>query len=102
MNDTNALLVCTFWPTLRFGTTITPRPGSYEQLSAEKIAPYTFTFEDIGVKVALGAGAIGRPRRLPTKNGWGPDAGCCARNAPAAIQMASVAAARRMCRVMGQ
>ena len=35
MNEIHALLVCTFWATPRLGTTITPRCGSYEQLSAE-------------------------------------------------------------------
>ena len=34
-NEIHALLVCTFCATPRFGTTITPRTGSYEQLSAE-------------------------------------------------------------------
>ena len=28
MNEIQPLLVCTFWPTPRFGTTITPRTGS--------------------------------------------------------------------------
>ena len=35
MNEIHALLVCTFCATPRFGTTMTPRAASYEQLSAE-------------------------------------------------------------------
>jgi hypothetical protein len=35
MSDTQALFACTFCGTPRFGTTITPRVASYEQLSAE-------------------------------------------------------------------
>ena len=34
-NEIQALFACTFCGTPRFGTTITPRSGSYEQLSAE-------------------------------------------------------------------
>jgi hypothetical protein len=53
------LFGCTALGTLRFGTTIKFRTGSYEQLSAEWMDPYTFTFEDIGLKVALPSGTIG-------------------------------------------
>ena len=35
MNEIQALLVCTFCPTPRLGTTMRPRAASYEQLSAE-------------------------------------------------------------------
>jgi hypothetical protein len=35
MNETQALFVWTFCGTPLFGTTITPRSASYEQLSAE-------------------------------------------------------------------
>src|SRR5262245_36123303 len=74
-NVTHALLVCTFCPTPRLGTTITPRAGSYEQLSAEYTDPYTLTLADIGSKAPSAAGLIGRPSRLPTKKGCG--AGAC-------------------------
>ena len=77
----HASLVCTFCPTPRFGTTMTLRTGSYEQLSAEYTEPYTFTFDDIGLNVPSAAGVIGRPKALPTENGWGCCGcwGCCAR-----------------------
>src|SRR5919112_6890942 len=66
-NDTQALLGCTFCGTPRFGTTMTPRCGSYEQLSAEKIEPKTFTFGEMGAKVPPVAGTTGIPSGLPTE-----------------------------------
>src|SRR6185295_10961198 len=62
-----ASLVRTFCPTPRFGTTMTLRTGSYEQLSAEYTEPNTLTLFDIGLKAPSAAGLIGMPRRLPTK-----------------------------------
>src|SRR5215510_10080479 len=35
------------------------------------MAPNTFTFDDIGSNAPSAAGLMGRPRRLPTKNGCG-------------------------------
>ena len=67
MNEIHALLVCTFCATPRFGTTITPRVGSYEQLSAEYTDPYTLTLLEIGLNMPSAAGLIGIPRRFPTK-----------------------------------
>jgi hypothetical protein len=52
--------------------------------------------DDIGWNVPSGAGLIGMPSRLPTKNGcgWaGCGGGCCAGEEPAAIAVISAAAA---------
>jgi hypothetical protein len=64
------------------------------------MAPYTFTFEEIGVNVLFGAGVIGRPRRLPTKNGCTPAGDCWAIDAPAPRPMANAVAAIDVCRLM--
>src|SRR5262245_48162133 len=66
-NVIQASLVLTFCPTPRFGTTMTRRTGSYEQLSAEYTDPYTLTLFDIALNAPSAAGLIGMPRRLPTK-----------------------------------
>ncbi|HEY7770983.1 hypothetical protein [Longimicrobium sp.] len=67
MNDTQASLARTFCGTPRFGTTITPRSASYEQLSAEKMAPNTFTLDEIASNSRPGVTVAGMPSGLPTE-----------------------------------
>src|SRR6188768_1437160 len=60
------------------------------------MAPYTLTFDEIGLNAPSAAGLIGRPRALPTKNGWAAGCGCggcCATNEPAPIPIHNDAAA---------
>ena len=55
------------------------------------MAPYTFTFGDIALKVPSAAGVIGKPEAVSDENGCGPCDGGCASSAPTATPVTSAA-----------
>src|SRR5687767_7079534 len=64
------------------------------------MAPYTFTFDDIGSNARSAVGTMGSPSGLPTENGCGA-CGCCASDARGRMPTTSaMALTREMTRLM--